>query len=334
MPWPTPNQPQFPISRRPLEQSPVQGVGQAAVRGLTMNAPRVMPGANTPEEAVAILQNAPMQANEPQVYAKNLFDRQRELETRYANDPDPRTAAFLGLVKQEIAQNPDFGEAAQAKTAGIEAKNLQANLGGFATPQEAEEATRQAETYKVDAPVRAQQMAGQFDVEKQRLASQGALDVAREQGQGSTNFLNMMQQLQQSGGAPDIRSITAPRGGGSISFAPQTQAPAAIQRDVTTARQNLAKAQQAATPGMGNMFGLIGVGQEAVDTALAQYKAAIDTALANFNIQDPESKQAISEALMNPENKGKSIDQIFDLSMMTPDEQRELTNFVTLIGGF
>ena len=298
------------------ESSPVQGLQQAGPMGRESSKPLPQ---STPAEAMATWTSAPTTANAPLDLAKLLYARQREFETRQINNPSSQNEGFLAQVDRDIAENPDFGEAAHARHVWIGEANLAANMGGFRTPQEAVQAALQAETYKQDAPVRAQQAAGQSDIEQQRIANQGALDVERERSGGATNFLNMMQQIRQGDpSGQNIRSIN-PRTG-AMSFGAPQQPNTAITRDVTNARQLLAQAQQEGS-------------DDQIAISENQLQAAISTALSRFPA-DPATKQMIFDVIRDPASRGHSIDDLFDLTDATPDERRSLMEFEMLIGGF
>lgn len=322
----------------PKSQTGQSSVGNSAVQGLQsaggMGIKSSIPGGvrQEPQEALNTFTGG-ASANTPLALQKSRLSVQDELKNRNANvgGSDPRTKAFLDIINQDLAEDPFTGEAAQAKTTGIEKAGLQANLGGFRTPQEASEAARQAETYKVEAPERAARIAGQADIEKQRIASGGLLDIAKEQGQGATNFLEMMRQMQASGG--DIRGVTLPKGQGSLSFAPERQVPTALLRDVANSRRTLEAAKAAEhwyTPGS----------SAAIKTARKQLQADIDVALS----QHPAGstiRTIVQELNMHPEFANLTASQLAsqgvltgeDGSPATPDELDLIDSLLLLTRG-
>lgn len=315
-----------------------------ALEGLKMNAPRTMPGAGTPMEAMQTFTGSSTANQAPSDMASGLKPTDWETPEGWENlgstpglDPenlsdlfrlanrDPNTVATGSNEYWQDELRTRQGESdfklAQEQAA---AKALQAaQQGGFGSVPEAEAEAREAETYKVNAPVRAQEAAGRADIEKQRLAGETAKDVANIQQSGIASRYGAMQDLLQGGGFGNLRSMNPSTG--SFSLSPTPQIPSPILNAVTAARQTLAKAVQNKP--------LIG-GGAAIATAQDQVRAAIDTALSVYRIDDPEAKQEIQAALIDPANRGKKIEEVFDVSQMSPEEQAQLSSFVALIGGF
>lgn len=330
---PVASQPMVPIQRDPINEA-------------TFRTPRSPLSVETPERAASILTGGGSERNvtdapippsldemfrlasrsEGPVMGKPQFPTRYDPASQKMVAAGPEQVAFTGVApganeywKQRLGEEVGAQEFQTKLGRGKEAAYAEAGLGGFASPMEAAEAARAAEAFKVEAPVRAQDVAGKYDVEAERIRSGGALDVAREKASQYEGLLNMFNAATQGG--QDVSRFSLP-GGGSMSFRGQEQIPVAIQRDVTAAKENLARVRQQWS---------FGSGTETV--ASDQLKAALSTALASVPI-DPADKSALLDAFLDPENAGRSLDEIFDVSQMTPDELRIITNFVTLVGGF
>jgi hypothetical protein len=293
---------------------------RSPLRGLTTayQGPSAAPGIPNAAEAAGTLQSGPGTANE----AIKLYRLRQEAVSREQGQSNPNQAV-LGLLNKDIAEDPYTGQAAMAQGAENENQYQSAVSAGFRGTDpvaEANEYTRKQAESKINAPVEAARIAGQFDVQQQEEASRGAANVANINQSGIAARNQAFSDLIQGGGMSNLSSFN-PQSGAMGFRAPQ-QRPAGVDQDVTIAKQNLAKARSGA-------FG----GGNAATIAEAQLRSAAESALARFNLS-PEDKQEVLTALVDPRYKGKRLEEAFDMSQMSPQEQQELSNFYTLIGGF
>lgn len=306
----------------PFPQLPI---APPALRGL-QNQPFLQGGADS------------MSANDPLKLAKirSTIAGGDDLSTRSPlSDPGTNISGLAGNTAgagAEAAADPFTGNEAQAQALkGLQQYQGAVGQGFRGTDPVAEQARygQGLEHQKLNMPLQVQQAQSAGDLARQQEASRGALDVAKQQSEGSTNFLSTMRDIQAAGG--DIRGITAPKGGGSISFGAPTNVPAGISQDVTTARQNLEKVK-GANSGFMHPFG---GDAQAIGQADAQLKAAIATELAR-NPADATFK-AFAQAVGNdPQYDKMSLPEILHAAgedQVTPQEMNQLQNLLYIIRG-
>lgn len=230
-------------------------------------------------------------------------------------------------LEQSLNEDPQFGQAAQARTAQTGKDYNSAVAQGFRGQdpvREYNEYQRKQAEAKINAPIEQQRVAGQADIEKQRLASQGALDVAKENQSGIAARYGAIQDiLQGGGGGGNLRSVNPTSG--AMSFGAPPAVPAAIDRDVTTARQNYEKVKSQAWFGGGN--------EEAL--AKAQLDGAIASALARHHA-DPTFKQFAQQIANDPRYDQMSLPEILHSAgedNLSPDEMNDLQNLLYITRG-
>ena len=220
-----------------------------------------------------------------------------------------------------MAADPYTGEAAQAQTAAVEEATRQAQMQGYASPQEAYQAAQEAERYKQDVPIRAAQATGGFDIERQKIASQGALDVAKENAAAIQANQNFLQQIQGLGGA-NVRSF-APKTG-AVSFGAESRVATPVLDAVTNARRQYEQAMQEFAP-------FTAPEQDA--------KLALDAAIASALSQhpaDPTLKDFAQMIANTPEYASMAIPQILEAEgedQLTPQEINWLQQLVYITRG-
>lgn len=309
-------------------QNPLQGLASAL--------PRRMPGALDPQEAAATLSPGVGggRANDPlQLAALRQAMSDPGQSTRSSlSDPGSNIHGLGGnpnAALDELEADPFTGAQAQAQQAKLDQPYQQAYMGGFRTPQEAAEASREAEAYKQNAPVRAQQAAGQYDLAKQQEASKGALDVEKERQSGFENRYGAMQDLLQGGGANNIRSINPQSG--AMSFGAPQQTPTGIDQDVTNARQNLDKVKGANS----GMFHPFGGDTTAIKQAESQLQSAIAMSLARHPA-DASFKAFAQAVASDPQYANMSLPEILQAAgedQVTPEEMNQLQSLLYITRG-
>ena len=228
---------------------------------------------------------------------------------------------LLGSTKEAIAADPYTGEAAQAQTAAFDEATRQAQMQGYASPQEAYRAAQEAERYKQDVPIRAAQAAGGLDIERQKIASQGAIDVAKENAAAIQANQNFLQQLQGLGGA-NVRSF-APKTG-AVSFGAEPRVANPILDAVTNARRQYEQALQEFTPFTSPEINAKSALDAAIASALSQHPA------------DPTLKDFAQMIANTPEYANMALPQILETEgedQLTPQEINWLQQLVYITRG-
>lgn len=229
---------------------------------------------------------------------------------------------LLAINEQDIAESPitagikeanDYGQQErQAILAGYQGGSQPG--GNYENPiQAASRGAREMETAKINAPVEAQRVAGQYDVEKQRLAGQTALDVANSKAAAQEAALNAAFAT----GKP-IRSMNPTSG--AFSFEPtrnpnQGVVNPSLLRDITTTRTNLKN-----RGGTNSLFG--GMLQWGESPESIAYKSAVAAALSQHPA-DYELKDLATMIGSHPEFDSNSTQQI--LQMLSDNGNIDMT---------
>lgn len=223
---------------------------------------------------------------------------------------------LLGTQEQDIEESgvPQGVQAAQdyrdaernAILAGFPGGMYQGRQ--YASPQAAQAATaRQMEQDKINAPIRSAEAAAQAEIEKQRLASEGAKDVAKIQAESIAQQYANLQAALAGGNADAIKSFTLPKGGGSVSYqSPTGQSGINVQlaKQVTAARQAYedAKAKQGF---LGHFFG---VPDSNIDKAQATYQQAVGQLFANSGY-DQDVQDLATHIFTDPNLNSMNVEQ-------------------------
>jgi hypothetical protein len=273
-------------------------------------------------------QIAGRQAQESQLdeMKRNLALQQSAPRGQYVSGA---TTPDIEALQSAMDESPSFGKIAQAQTADTENQYRGAIAQGFRGTDPVREANlygqKQAEA-KIAAPVEAQRVAGQYDVQKQQEASRGALDVAKEQQSGIASRNQAFADLIQGGGAGNLSSFNPATG--AMGFRAQQQTPTGIDQDVTNARQKLATAKENV-----GMFGMTGTG--AVRIAEDQLKAAISTALSRHPA-DASFKAFAQAVAADSKYDNMTLPQILQAAgedNVSPDEMNQLDSLLRIIRG-
>src|SRR3990167_1705592 len=158
------------------------------------------------------------------------------------------TPSDLEYFQGALEDSPSFGNQAINRQQGFEDNYQSAVRSGFrGMDPVASEAQygRDLERYKMDAPVRQQQVAGQYGVQEQQEQSRGNLAQEQERSRGAIESArtgaDILRGFLTSGQTPRSANI---RGVGGVSFAPELRVPAGLARDLTAAVSALDAAKQ------------------------------------------------------------------------------------------
>lgn len=205
-----------------------------------------------------------------------------------------RKGGDLERLNRDISADPYTGVDEQNRVGGIQTANLQAWLGGFKNPQEAAEAARKAEEYKVNAGVREAEVGGQYDVKGEEVKAQGAKDVTNIRADQYQELFNMMNAAAASGNPLDIRSMSIP-GVGAMTMGAEQQPPTTLRRDLELFRGNMKSSK-----------GYLGGFSEDTKTRYAQTLASMMESM-----KVPETVRGdVIEALTDPEFTDLPADQL------------------------
>lgn len=233
---------------------------------------------------------------------------------------------MLGGLRGDIEANPLTHQ--RADIVDTENRTREAQLGGFPTPQVQAGYGREQEREKLLGPQKIAQIGSQGEIEKQRLANEGALDTAKEY----TNLQRMFLQNQGQGGR-DVRSLNIGPKSMGVGFnttqTPTTASNPLLNR-LTEARGMMDKAKPS---GMFSWFG---------DENTPE-KATFDQALAAVVANTPgaaELKSFAEGLAKDPSTKDLPFSQIMQTlrdngeTQITPDEEILLQNVISAIRGF
>jgi hypothetical protein len=250
---------------------------------------------------------------------------------------DPRDAkAFSSLAglygdrmgSSQIGQQHDLlASRASADEAALQAGFGPEGMDVSNSPSAARGAyQRKLETTKVTAPLEVARTNAQGGVEQQRVANQGALDVAKEKGSQYENFLGM---LNNTTGGRGVSHLSAP-GGGGVTFDQQRPTPTPLIQGITNARAALEKAKQ----GAGGISGFMG-GNSRLQAAQSVYDQAVQGALAQ-DPSDPEAKEYALSIAKHPQFSKMGVDDILAAQghQLLPEQRAELQRLLGLIRGF
>lgn len=230
--------------------------------------------------------------------------------------------AGLDLLHAKLGGNPALDFQRQ-QVADTEEQQRQAWLGGDASPQEAARHAEEEARYKIDAPVRAQEVSGKYGLQQQEIQSQGQRDVANTQKDAaintspySPNFLDRMAKL--PGGMDNIRSL----GKSSISFNSPTNLNPLLGQ-VTNMRY-------AAEQAIGRKWSWDGPSPE--ERALRQ---SIENVFLQDHATPPDVKDTVRQVLSDPQYAGMTNEDIIhsadndDGSPLTPIQQQKLMEYLS-----
>src|SRR3990167_5121152 len=218
----------------------------------------------------------------------------------------------LDFLRSRLGPGPLFRQQEDA-VADTTEQQRQAFLGGFESPQAQAGYGREFDRYKADAPVRQQQMAGQYGVKEQQAQGAGNLAVEQTRQQGmkdqSQNMLQLYQMLLGSGSGgqgSNIAGMTMPSrtGGGGIRFQAQQRPGNPLLRDVTAARTALEAARN--SNWMGDPMEETNVQQ-----ADAQFRAALGQVFAQ-DPSDSDIKEVAIEIAADPDLADLPVSQLLE----------------------
>lgn len=259
---------------------------------------------------------------------------------------------MLGSTQQDIAESPITSQIGEANDYRERERGaIEAGFGGgsfqrgpnqrqYQNPLQAQaQYGREQAEAKLQQPMDIARTQAEAELGKQRVASQGALDVAKEQSRGGLdiqrNFTDFQRSLQGGQGGQQPQSVTMPGrfGGGSINMGAASSRipkpiPPAVTQAITVARRNYEVAKQ--SEGMWS-------GSQASQAAKAALDQAIAAGIYNFPADDPAHKDFVQAILNDPQASKLALDQILQLkgeTDVTPDEIAEIQEMLNLFRGF
>lgn len=261
-------------------------------------------------------------------------ERASEAEDRiFANQrasawsPDPGEAAgyggevgalkgLLGRYQHDIAENPITQQLGEAND--YRKQEREAILGGFGggstqrgvyqNPiQAANQSAREMETAKINAPVEAQRMAGQFGLAQEQEKQRGAMAVQGSRGAQAEAALNAFLQAQASGASTNqLRSYNPQSGAFTVAPPQRPESMNPLLRELTATRQAVEVARQKSASFLGK---LNPVDQRNLGTAEATYKQALGNVFGRSLASD-NVKEIAAQAITDPELSGLPAEQL------------------------
>lgn len=214
--------------------------------------------------------------------------------------------AYAGILDKDISENPiargiDFDREIE------DANNAARKLGFGGDPSsplsQASAYTRELESRKANAPLDVARINAQGDIEKQRIASQGLLDISNSKTEQAQNFMEMLQQL---GGLQGLRSVTVPNAGGSVGFQPEPKEQSQYFRDLTNNSARLANAEKVAA----ERWTQAGAEKDLAGPQAA-YKQSLAQALSQLNL-DPDMELFVSGIMQDKNYRTMPLDNILE----------------------
>lgn len=208
---------------------------------------------------------------------------------------------LIGRTERDIQENPLTAQHNQVEEyMGKRRGAIEQGYGGGAQQganyldpvQAANLASREMETHKIEAPERAARIAGESDIERQRVAGQGALEVEKTKQAGMEGRYNELLAAMQ--GTGNVSRVNIPGVGGFSRAADKPVAPGLLTT-LTNARNAYDVAKQH------TWFG------EPAE------KGALDQAIANVFGNHPagqDLKDLAADVLSDPELSNLSVDQV------------------------
>jgi hypothetical protein len=243
-----------------------------------------------------------------------------------------RLKALLGGVENDIEGGTIAQQIPQveANRTALEGARRQGFVGDNALGQQGIY-QRNLATEKMRQPQAIARENIQGDLERQKLANQGQIELANVYGEN---------QRQLAAESPNqIRSV-GPR---SMSFAVPNQSQTAgnitpLLQTVTTARNNLAAAKNAPQGPMGDFWGTQASKVKTAEETLQQALGAVFGRLGG----DPELQNMATEIAQDPELNQLNIEQLWahpkaqqtwDLNQITPQERAQLNSLLNYVRG-
>lgn len=331
------NRPTYSLEGSPVASQPATNAAVAGLRGF--NAPRVQEGAPSPEVAANILRGPAR----PEATPATAFETPEGWQRLPTVQSDPTELAEMFRLANRPAEQVAFGAPEYWKNRlgerlgeevygteqarGREETFQAAKQAGFASPQEAAEAVRQMEAYKIAGPERVGRIAGEYGIAQEEARGRSNLAVQESKASQDANFWERVANLQNAG-ITDVSQISA--GGRSISTRPEQRVPPQLQESVTTARAALARARE-----------MVGGGPETAQ-AEGMLRQAIGAVLA-YHPAEQKFKQFVVDTLLDPMSENQSVQQIIveenaalieaGQEPFTPDEIRIIQDLLLRVKG-